>query len=76
MGRWRHALDGMLMRARRVILDRLEWNRIWAVEVHRIALSDAIQMCLRRRHPLSPLTPTFISGLGAGQGARGLSVSA
>jgi len=27
VGHWRHGLDDMVMRARRVILDRLEWTQ-------------------------------------------------
>jgi hypothetical protein len=67
MGCWRHGLEDMSMRARRVILDRLEWSVTPGGSIvsgsapGNAAWSDAIQMCLRRRHSLSLLAHTMIS---------------
>jgi hypothetical protein len=55
------------MRARRVILDRLEWSgtpggRLVSKSAPgNPGWSDAIQMCLCRRRPLTLLARTFIS---------------
>ena len=53
----------------RVLLDRLNEPRAggFCLELHRTMLSDAIQMCLHLRHPLSFLSPTLISRRGVVQ---------
>jgi hypothetical protein len=67
VGRWRHGLEDMDMRARQVILDRLEWSVtlggrfVSGSAPGNAGRSDAIHMCLRWRHPLSLLAHTMIS---------------
>jgi hypothetical protein len=75
VGRWRQGLEDMDMRARRVVLDRLEWSGtpggrlVSGSAPGNAGRSDAIQMCLRRRHPLSLLAPRSSRDGGTGQGA-------
>ena len=65
VGRWGDWRIWMCECVDQVRLDRLNGLvELWAgglcLEVHRIMPSDAIQMCLRRRHPLTLLALMFI----------------
>ena len=66
-GFWKEGLEDMDMRARRVILDRLEWSATLGGRVAsksapgNAGWSDTIQMCLCRHRALSLLAPMFIS---------------
>jgi hypothetical protein len=70
VGRWREGLEDMDMRARPVLLDRLEWSGTLGVRFvsGSVGWSDIIQMCFRQRRPLCLLSHSSHNG-GAGQGA-------